>query len=156
MVCDRVAILVAGQVARHGTLDELSAARQRYELEVIVDDPATMRSRLKSAVPASDWQTPSTVLPYASAISSGGPPPIPGANGTIDRGELAGGHWIEIEGPVVRVGTTEPQDVQPLVDALRAAGFGLRRLQPMRPSLEDMFLEAVGGPAKSSNTVGAA
>jgi ABC-2 type transport system ATP-binding protein len=156
MVCDRVAILVAGQVAKQGTLDELSAARQRYEIEVIVDDPATMRSRLQSAVGATDWQTASPVVPYATAVSSGGPPPMRGWIPTIDRGKLAGGQWVEIEGPIVRVGITEPKEVQPLVDALRSAGFGLRRLQPMRPSLEDLFLEAVSGPVKSPNAVGAA
>jgi ABC-2 type transport system ATP-binding protein len=144
MVCDRVAILVAGQVAKQGTLDELSAARQRYEMEVIADDPATLHSRLRSAVAASDWQTAATVRPHAAASSSGGPPPIPGANDMIDRGKLAGGQWVEIEGPIVRVGVTDAQDMQPLIDAVRSAGFGIRRLQSVRPSLEDMFIEAVG------------
>src|SRR5690242_6797472 len=37
LVCDRVAILIAGQVARQGTPDELSAAKQRYEIEVAVN-----------------------------------------------------------------------------------------------------------------------
>src|SRR5258706_11408574 len=34
MISDRVAILVAGRVATHGTLSELTVARQRYEIEV--------------------------------------------------------------------------------------------------------------------------
>jgi ABC-2 type transport system ATP-binding protein len=151
MVCDRVAILVAGQIAKQGTLDELSAARQRYELEVIVDDPITLHSRLRSAIVATDWQTASSAVPYASAISGGGAPPIPAGAPTIDRGKLAGGQWVEIEGPIVRIGTTEPNDVQPMVDAVRSAGFGLRRLQPVRPSLEDLFLETVGGTAGGHN-----
>jgi len=33
MVCDRVAILLGGQVVRQGTLDELSLHQQRYEVE---------------------------------------------------------------------------------------------------------------------------
>src|SRR5690606_35081249 len=34
MVCDRVAILAAGKVVRQGTLDELTAGQQRYEIEL--------------------------------------------------------------------------------------------------------------------------
>src|SRR5436305_223595 len=37
LVCDRVAILIAGQVAKQGTPDELSMAKQRYEIEVSLD-----------------------------------------------------------------------------------------------------------------------
>jgi ABC-2 type transport system ATP-binding protein len=136
MVCDRVAILVRGQVAKQGTLDELSAARQRYEIEVIAEDPTTLRTRLMSAVNGAGW------LPSRAGTTGGTP---------IDRGKLAGGQWVEIEGPVVRVGITEPADMQPLVDAVRSAGFGLRRLQPIRPTLEELFMEAVGGSAGAHN-----
>ena len=34
MVCDRVAILVQGQVAMHGTIDDLTEASRRYEIEI--------------------------------------------------------------------------------------------------------------------------
>ena len=37
MVCDRVAILVGGRVARQGTMDELTLAKQRYEIEIAPD-----------------------------------------------------------------------------------------------------------------------
>lgn len=40
MVCGRVAILVQGQVALHGTLDELTRDSQRYEVEFEGDPPA--------------------------------------------------------------------------------------------------------------------
>jgi ABC-2 type transport system ATP-binding protein len=40
MVCDRVAILVQGQVAMQGTLDELTANSRRYEIEVVGEPPA--------------------------------------------------------------------------------------------------------------------
>ena len=33
VICDRVAILVQGRVARQGTIDELTEAKQRYEIE---------------------------------------------------------------------------------------------------------------------------
>jgi len=37
--------------------------------------------------------------------------------------------------------------VQPVLDALRAQGLQILRLQAVRPSLEDLFIEAVGGMA---------
>jgi ABC-2 type transport system ATP-binding protein len=143
MVCDRVAILVAGQVARQGTLDELSGDQQRYELEVIVEDAATLGPRLRAAVPGDGWQqAPSAVLAAPAGVGN----PI-----MVDRGKLPSGEWVEIDGPVIRIGTPSPQLVQPVMDAVRSAGFGLRRLQHVRPSLEDLFLEAVGGTAGGHN-----
>src|SRR5215203_1514297 len=35
MICDRVAILLGGAVARQGTMDDLAAAKQRYEIEFV-------------------------------------------------------------------------------------------------------------------------
>lgn len=40
MVCDRVAILVQGEVAVHGTIDELTAESRRYEIEIAGAAPA--------------------------------------------------------------------------------------------------------------------
>ena len=45
----------------------------------------------------------------------------------------------KIDHNVVRVGTTEPEPVQPLIDALRARGAVIRSVKPVRPSLEDLF-----------------
>src|ERR1700722_17360852 len=39
LICDRMAILVSGQVAKSGTLDELTAARQRYEIQFAAGTP---------------------------------------------------------------------------------------------------------------------
>ena len=61
-----------------------------------------------------------------------------------DRGMLANGRWVEVSGPLVRVGTTEAQEVQGVIDALRAAGLVVQRVGVVRPSLEDLFIEAVG------------
>jgi ABC-type uncharacterized transport system ATPase subunit len=44
----------------------------------------------------------------------------------------------------VRIGTIDPADVQHIVDALRAEGQTIGRMQMVRPSLEDLFMEAVG------------
>jgi hypothetical protein len=51
---------------------------------------------------------------------------------------------LEIEGPVIRVGTTDPAAIQPLLDTLRGARFVVQRVQLIRPSLEDLFIETVG------------
>jgi hypothetical protein len=43
----------------------------------------------------------------------------------------------------VRLGATDAADVQPVLDAFRSAGLVIRRVQPIRQSLEDLFMEAV-------------
>ena len=125
VVSDRVAILVGGRVARQGTIDELTVAKQRYEIEVADSSPpgATLAA---------------AVGPLIAGLAA---TPIPGA---AARGTLASGEWVEIQGPVLRVGTTEPQPVQALLDAIRARGLLVRRVQMVRPSLEDLFMETMG------------
>jgi ABC-2 type transport system ATP-binding protein len=39
MVCDRVAIMVQGKVSMQGTIDELTAESQRYEVDIVGDAP---------------------------------------------------------------------------------------------------------------------
>jgi ABC-2 type transport system ATP-binding protein len=46
-----------------------------------------------------------------------------------------------------RFDTTEPSAIQPVIDRFRAAGVALRRVQLVRPTLEDLFIEAVNQPA---------
>jgi hypothetical protein len=62
------------------------------------------------------------------------------------RGTLSDGTWAELDGPVLSVGTSDAMRVQPLLDALRADGLTIRRLMPVRQSLEDLFMEAVINP----------
>ena len=52
---------------------------------------------------------------------------VPGAP-PVQRGMLSTGQWIELHGPVVRIGTINPADVQPAMDALRAAGLIIRQI----------------------------
>ncbi|HWE95388.1 MAG TPA: ATP-binding cassette domain-containing protein [Tepidisphaeraceae bacterium] len=171
-ICDRVAILVRGQVARQGTIDELTVARQRYEIELAWPDPLAGREKVLTAlaapwsavqtttpIPAPPRYAPPTAMPHGFGPSGHAPaPPMPGygsfPNGpgrapyrTVDCCTLPSGHWAELDGPVLRVGVTDPADVQPVLDALRGAGLIVRRVQPMRVSLEDLFMEAVNGPA---------
>jgi ABC-2 type transport system ATP-binding protein len=149
MICDRVAILVAGRVATQGTLDDLTLARQRYEIETGPTNGTPsplaeiLAARIDATAPA-PYAAPvaSSVVPPAFPIAVG-PPPLPARS--IRRGVLPTGHWVEIDGPLLRVGHTAAEDVQPLIDALRAAGVVIHRMQLVRPSLEDLFIEAVSG-----------
>ena len=92
----------------------------------------------------------------ASGATWAAPSPRAGTR-LVDRGTLEGGISLELEGPVLRVGTTDPQDVQPLIDALRGAGQTIRRVQAVRPSLEDLFIDTVTDPTTGkTSTPGAA
>ena len=102
MICDRVAILVAGQVATQGTLHDLTLSKQRYEIEV----------------------------------STNGPPPL-----LPPRPDFPP---FEVRHNIITIATTDPQAIQPILDALRTSGVVIQRVQPVRPSLEDLFIEAVG------------
>ncbi len=123
MICDRVAILFQGRIVRQGTIDELSSAKQRFEIDVA--DPA-------SDVVETQRRLVRLVLPTVQ-------------NSTLPliRGTMPSGQWVEIEGSTLRIGTSDAAEIQPTLDALRADGLIVRRVQLMRPSLEDLFLEAV-------------
>ena len=129
MICDRVAILVQGRVASQGTIDSLTTHRQRYEIEVASDD-SNVDTALRGAL--SSWLRPD-------------------ANGALD-GQLPTGESIDVRldqphaPAMVKVATADAAKVQPLLDSIRAARLTLRAVRPIRPSLEDLFMEAVTDP----------
>jgi ABC-2 type transport system ATP-binding protein len=134
MICDRVAILVAGRVVQQGTLDEMTVDRQCFSIEIAAAaDPAAL---LKSAL--------QTRLKAAFDIT---PPPKVGEvlPTTALSGALPDGTRLQVKDALLRIATTDVALVQPVIDALRAAGLAIRRVTPVRPSLEDLFMEAVGG-----------
>ena len=138
MICDRVAILLAGQVARQGTLDELTVAKQRYEIEFAPDDPQRIEQAVKRVIPDG----------WISAFASTNARPVilamPQALArTIHRGHLPSGVWIELEAGTFRIGTTDAAQIQDLLDAFRRAGLTLARVQSVRPSLEELFMDTV-------------
>jgi ABC-type multidrug transport system ATPase subunit len=126
MMCNRVAILVGGQVARQGRIEELNAAKQRYEIEIvgIPTDSDLLRKSLAGLFTAAAASTP-----------------------TVTQGLLSDGVAIEIIGNIARIGTMDPAPIQKIVDTLRASNIILRRVQPVKPSLEDLYLDAVIDPA---------
>ncbi|MHC4947067.1 MAG: ABC transporter ATP-binding protein [Planctomycetota bacterium] len=103
MVCDRVAILVQGQVAMQGKLDDLTADSRRYEIVIEGDAPA--------------W-------------AAGGDVRVRAENG---RSRLV-------------VGGSEPGPVQPILDRLRGEQRVICSLEPVRETLEDLFMRAVTDP----------
>lgn len=129
VVCDRVAILVSGQVVRQGTIDDLTRDSRHYELELELAGPDAA-DRIAAALPCA-------VAPGPRRLGQG-------ADGAVRRGRWPDGPEIEIDGACLRVATGEAAGVQPVIDALRGAGLALRSLRPVRQSLEDLFMEAVG------------
>ncbi len=136
MICDRVAILLGGAVAAHGTLDELAALRRRwYEIELAHD------------------QTSNGFAQHVADTLAVALTPQPAG---FHSGTLAAGHWVELDKAVLRIGSIEPADVQGPLDRLRAAGLVIRRVQMIRPSLEDLFIETVNDNNKGERqTAGA-
>jgi ABC-2 type transport system ATP-binding protein len=124
-VCDRVAILAAGRIVRQGTLDELAAGSESYEIELAEARPEDVRS----AIGLQDRSD----QPAASALPQGEEAP----------GAQAGP--IEIVGAKVRIRTGDPAAVQPVIDALRRRGLVIQAVRPVRQSLEDLFVAAVSG-----------
>jgi ABC-2 type transport system ATP-binding protein len=119
MVCDRVAILVGGRVACQGSLDDLTLAQQRYEIEV-------------------------AVLAGDDSIER------------VLNGRMKSEFLVDITGNTIRAMTTDPVQIQDLIDGLRGGGLTIKRVQAMRPSLEELFMEAVTNPDMgNSHSVGA-
>ncbi|HEX4795842.1 MAG TPA: ABC transporter ATP-binding protein [Humisphaera sp.] len=145
-ICDRVAILAKGQVAMQGTLEDLTFARAHYEIEVDMADSASDRLRITSAI-AATWQAVDAPLPSGLAASALSDVLSVGALRPVsDRGRLPNNQWIELRGSALHVGTSNFGDIQGIVDALRTARFAIKRIEHVRTSLEDLFMEAITDP----------
>ena len=105
LVCDRVAILLGGMVARQGTVDELALGQGRYEIQLAGTTDGALQSLL--------------------------------------RDRTADAPKIELIGDTLRIATIEAAEIQPILDELRRAGLIIRRVQSVRPTLEDLFIAAV-------------
>jgi ABC-2 type transport system ATP-binding protein len=108
LICDRVAILVAGRVVRQGTIAVLTSESSRYEVTVRGGAP--------------DWVAAEQLVPG----------PEETARFTVPTDDAAG--------------------LQPVIDRLRAEGRTIVSVIPVRDSLEDLFMRAVGVGAGASIT----
>ncbi len=125
-ICDRVAILVGGRVVKQGTLDELSLNQQCYEIEVTGDSPTNLMQRIVAA------------LGLSLKPKREGEPPL------YALGRTAEGLEVQVTAGMLRVSTVDAGAVQPLVDGLRRGGMTIKRLQGIRPTLEQLFIQTVG------------
>jgi hypothetical protein len=58
-------------------------------------------------------------------------------------GELCTGESVEVHGNRLWIGTTDAKSIQPVLDAIRAKGGVIKEVRTHRPSLEDLFMQAV-------------
>jgi ABC-2 type transport system ATP-binding protein len=142
-VCDRVAILRAGQVVRQGTIDELTAGTCRYEIEL--DGPVReLHTAVAEALGCTLKQVDAPIL-VDSPGASDGPAPA------LAKGSLKSGESVELEGSLLRIGTDDAVAVQPILDALRRRQLVIISVGPVRQSLEDYFVQAVSEAADAES-----
>jgi ABC-2 type transport system ATP-binding protein len=77
----------------------------------------------------------------------------PSAAGVFARAAEGVGVACRAEGATLTVATTDAEVVQPILDRLRAGGATIVSVVPRRPSLEDLFLQAVTDP-QTGQTLG--
>jgi hypothetical protein len=159
LICDRVAILVNGKLAKQGTIDELALGSERYEIELVEHLPvADLGSRLDI-----QWEGPMPPpLPAVAGPVQGGnghnqSPFDPRAFSRLPAGTLspfAARGRLRLNGqaiplaydPLTRILRLESLELAPAtaaLDATRRAGLMIRRFTPVRPTLEDLFIATV-------------
>jgi ABC-2 type transport system ATP-binding protein len=131
LICDRVAIMVGGQIVQQGTLDELSLSRVSYDFEAENADGARLLQILGGLASAG----PSTAT---NSI----PVQVDGTDGLL-------------LGNTLRLFIADAAKANAWLDKLRAQGVAIRRFAPARPSLEDLFIEAVQKHGKADGRAGA-
>jgi hypothetical protein len=65
-------------------------------------------------------------------------------------GRLASGERVAAVGGTVSVQTTDAGRIQGIIDRARGAGMTIRGVRHVRPTLEDVFLQALAGPAREA------
>ena len=138
-VCDRVAILHAGEVIRQGTIDELTAGSEHYEIEIGDDRQPSLADRIRQAIGVAQ----------VSALCPGDTGTMPVPLSPPASGRLPSGETVTQDGLIIHVATGSAGPVQAVIDGLRAKGLAIVAVRPVRQSLEDYFLQAVSvaGPA---------
>jgi ABC-2 type transport system ATP-binding protein len=133
-VCDRVAILVAGRVIQRGTVEELTAGSQRYEIELGGAPAEQLRPAIRAALPCE--------LAICLSLDSAGAPAA-AAGPPLESGRLPSGEILELAGTTVRILSDDPARIQPLIDAFRSRGITICAVRPVRQSLEDFFIQTM-------------
>lgn len=126
MVCDRVAIMVQGKVVMQGTIDDLTIKQRWYSIET---DDAVRAAAIVASLAAIDWRGELGVNGFANM-------PEPTA------GKIAAGRM----GANVVLWTDQAEAIQSVLDTLRREGLIIKGVHARRPSLEDLFMQAVTDP----------
>ena len=148
LLCDRVAILVGGRVAKQGTIDELALGTEFYEVDVT---PPAAPSRLGEVLGVR-WDDPETARalpaePAGETLDDRGPPRRMEVSRPLG-GAIDGSLRLEYDPNTgrLRLETMDVASATRVLDALRRADVTVRRFAPVRPSLEDLFLSTVQAP----------
>jgi ABC-2 type transport system ATP-binding protein len=113
------------------------------ELEMICDRVAILVGGLVATQGTID-ELAITKQYYAIELAAA---PDPGLVESVRR-SLNEGINVELTDKTLSVATIDAERVQPAIDVLRSAGAVIKRVSMVRPSLEDLFIEAVGGPGR--------
>ena len=131
LMCDRVAIMVHGQLRKQGTIDELALGSEHYEIGLA--QPADMM-----------WLGQQIGVNFAETA----PPPGKAIAGRFARGTFRAGDTdlpvsiVESTGQI-QVDTVDTELALQLFDLLRQKGLIIRKFAPFRPTLEELFISAV-------------
>jgi ABC-type multidrug transport system ATPase subunit len=136
-VCDHVAILSAGKVVRQGTLAELTAGSEHFEIQLHGRPNPAMREAMRAVLPCEL----AICLPLGTTAVSRDCPPAEVLPREV--GKLPTGESVEIDGNTLRIGSGDPLRIQPLIDGLRSRGQVILSVQRLRQSLEDFFIQSV-------------
>lgn len=121
-LCDRIAILVKGRVAAQGSVDELTRGNRGYEVVVERADPQRLAMAMKQLL-----------SPVHSGHGDG-------------LGTLVSGGELSFRDGILRLDSDSAATIQPIIDALRRADEIIVSVRPIRPTLEDLFMQAVIDP----------
>ncbi len=133
-VCDRIAILAAGRVIRQGTLAELTAGSEHFEIQLHGQVNAAMHEAIRA-----------TLACELTPASANGALAAPAASSSLPRetGRLPSGEAVEVDGGILRIASGDPLRIQPLIDGLRSRGQVILSVQRLTQSLEDYFVQTV-------------
>jgi ABC-2 type transport system ATP-binding protein len=131
MVTDRVAILLRGRVAKHGTLDDLTAGKRSYDIEVVAGDADRLRAALGEQLGARETPPPENISPPEGAASLSLWADDGGATGAL------------VAGRTLRLFTEDAGVANRAMAGLHHGGITAASMKPVRPTLEDLFIEAV-------------
>ena len=78
---------------------------------------------------------------------SASPDQIMAAMAQLDTGKLPSGRAFELKDSTLHIATDDAEQIQPIIDRLRAQHIVIQSIRMARPTLEDLFMQAVVDPS---------